>query len=81
MVTDANVAESDPKFVDPARMNFQIKDGSPAYGMGFKRVPVEKMGLYRDEFRTTLPQPKRDWNDFVPLADRPKPKPAAKKGK
>ena len=81
VVTQANVAERDPKFVDPARMNFQIKDSSPAYGMGFKRVPVEKIGLYTDEFRRTLPQPKRDWNDFVPLTDRPKPKPAAKKGK
>ncbi len=71
----ADLARTDPKFVGPAKMNFQLRDDSPAYKLGFKRIPVERIGLYKDEFRKSLPAPKRDWNDFVPLDKRPKPKP------
>ena len=33
-----------PCFVDPARKNFQLKDNSPAYKLGFKRIPIERIG-------------------------------------
>ena len=54
-----DLAATDPKFVDPANMNFQIADDSPAYKLGFKKIPFEKIGLYEDEFRKALPKPKR----------------------
>ncbi len=72
------LAATDPRFVDPGRMNFQLADDSPAYKLGFKKIPIEKIGLYTDAFRRSLPAPKRDWNDFVPLSKRPKPKPKSK---
>jgi len=45
----------DPGFVDLERGNFQLRAGSPAYRMGFKRIPIGKIGLMRDAFRKTVP--------------------------
>jgi len=39
-----NLLDQDPHFVDPARLNFQLRADSPAYRLGFKRIPVEKIG-------------------------------------
>ena len=45
----------DPLFIDPEYDNYQLNDCSPAYRMGFKRIPIEKIGLYNSEFRATWP--------------------------
>ena len=50
-----NLLDVDPKFVDEAGMDFRLKDDSPAYALGFKKIPVEKMGLYKDELRASWP--------------------------
>lgn len=50
-----NLIEGDPGFIAPEKLNFQLRDDSPAYKLGFKPIPMEKFGLYRDEYRTTLP--------------------------
>jgi len=44
-----NLLDTDPRFVDAARLNFQLRDDSPAYKIGFQRIPVEEIGLLRDE--------------------------------
>lgn len=54
-----NLTEGDPGFVDPANGNFQLRDDSPAYKLGFKRIPMDKIGLYVDKYRPTLPRAKR----------------------
>ncbi len=51
-----------PGFLDIKNKNFQLKDDSPAFKLGFKRIPMEKIGLYKDGFRKTIsilrePQP------------------------
>ncbi len=46
-----NLIDTDPLFVDPANMNFQLRDDSPAYKLGFQKIPAEKIGLYKDEYR------------------------------
>jgi len=51
-----NLVDEDPGFIDPANGNFQLRDDSPAYKLGFKRIPVEQIGLYVDEYRTSLPE-------------------------
>jgi len=43
---EANLLDQDPHFVDPAHRNFQLRDDSPAYGLGFRRIPMGKIGLY-----------------------------------
>jgi len=50
-----NLLDQDPLFVDASHQNFQLQDGSPAYQLGFKRIPIEKIGLYQDERRASWP--------------------------
>ncbi len=40
-----------PGFVDAAQGDFRLKDDSPAWKLGFQRIPVEKIGLFTDEYR------------------------------
>ncbi|MBT4484427.1 MAG: right-handed parallel beta-helix repeat-containing protein, partial [Candidatus Latescibacteria bacterium] len=49
------IIETDPGFVDLENENFQLRDDSPAYALGFKKIPIEKIGLYIDEYRKSLP--------------------------
>jgi len=58
---EANLLDQDPLFVDPAHMNFQLRDGSPAYKLGFRRIPIERSGLYKDERRASWPASSRDY--------------------
>lgn len=50
------VIDADPGFVDVENENFNLKEDSPAWKLGFKRIPIEKIGLYIDEYRTSLPE-------------------------
>ena len=47
--------DGDPGFVDAANRNFDLRKDSRAWKLGFQPIPFEKMGLYRDEYRATLP--------------------------
>jgi len=51
-----NLVGQDPHFVDPGQHNFQLQDDSPAFALGFQRIPVERIGLYRDAYRPVLPK-------------------------
>ena len=46
----------DPELINPQEGDFHIKDTSPAWKAGFKRIPVERIGLVVDEFRIALPE-------------------------
>ncbi len=50
-----NLVTDDPGFVAPEQGNFQLKDDSPAYALGFQRIPLEQIGLCTDEYRSSLP--------------------------
>lgn len=50
-----NLIDEDPRFVDPAHGDFRLRDDSPAWALGFERIPVEKIGLYEDEARASWP--------------------------
>ena len=45
-----------PGFVDAENMNFQLRDDSIVYKKipGFKRIPFEKIGLYKDKYRNDI---------------------------
>ncbi|MHC4532856.1 MAG: right-handed parallel beta-helix repeat-containing protein [Planctomycetota bacterium] len=43
-----NLIDKEPGFIDKANMNFQLKADSGAYKLGFKRIPIEKIGLLED---------------------------------
>ena len=43
--TSDNLIDIDPHFIDPGAGNYQVRDDSPALGLGFKRLPIEQIGL------------------------------------
>ena len=46
--------DKDPGFVDIKHGNLQLRDDSQAFKLGFKRIPMEQIGLEVDEFRAHL---------------------------
>lgn len=46
-----NLLDSDPHFVDPTHGDFRLKPDSPALKLGFKGLPLEKIGLYKSDDR------------------------------
>ncbi len=46
---------ADPQFVDAANGDYRLRDDSPAWKLGFKRIPVEKIGLHADPDRVSWP--------------------------
>ena len=47
-----NLVDTDPHFFDPSRQDFRLRTDSPAFPLGFQQIPIEKIGLYCDEYRT-----------------------------
>lgn len=52
---DAHSKVADPLFVDPEHSDFRLKQDSPAFTLGFKPIPVDKIGPYQDELRASWP--------------------------
>ncbi len=50
-----NLLDTAPHFVNAAALDFQLRKDSPAYRLGFQRIPIEKIGLYKDKYRRALP--------------------------
>ena len=55
-----NLVDVDPLFMDQARHDFRLKKSSPAFAMGFKPIPIERIGLYKDQYRQKLPDRSRE---------------------
>lgn len=52
---DRNSVIADPRFVDPAHDDYRLRADSPAFALGFKTIPVERIGPYADADRATWP--------------------------
>jgi len=59
-----NFIDKDPRFATPERIgddkepcavDFALKPGSPAFRVGFKALPLDRMGLFEDESRASWP--------------------------
>lgn len=46
---------ADPKFLDPAKDDYRLAPDSPAFALGFKQIPTEKIGPYQSPDRATWP--------------------------
>ncbi|MBD3273899.1 MAG: hypothetical protein GF372_01235, partial [Candidatus Marinimicrobia bacterium] len=44
------------EIIDSTRFSYRLSDSSVAKKSGFKTIPVEKIGLYIDKYRTALPE-------------------------
>jgi hypothetical protein len=50
-----NLIDVDPKFVDAANLDFNLRPDSPAFALGFKPLPIARMGLYESPDRASWP--------------------------
>lgn len=55
MGNDAHSLVADPLFADEAKGDYRLRPGSPAFKLGFKPIPVEKIGPYQDPLRASWP--------------------------
>lgn len=51
-----NFTEGGPMFVEPEKMDFRLRPNSPAFEVGFKQIPMERIRLYEDDYRRSLPE-------------------------
>jgi len=74
---DGHSISADPMFFDPARGDFRVKDGSPAFQIGFRNFPMDRFGVKKPSLRviagTPVIPPLRAANDPVmnPLKEKP----------
>ena len=52
---EAHSQVADPLFADATHDDYRLKPESPALKVGFKPIPVEKIGLYASPDRVTWP--------------------------
>ncbi|SFJ07896.1 right-handed parallel beta-helix repeat-containing protein [Planctomicrobium piriforme] len=52
---DKNSLVKDPLFEDYDADNFRLKSASPAFGLGFKPIPIDQIGPYQHELRASWP--------------------------
>ena len=52
---DTHSLVADPLFVDPKKDDYRLRPQSPAFKLGFKPLPIEKMGLVKDAERASWP--------------------------
>ncbi|MFN0169302.1 MAG: right-handed parallel beta-helix repeat-containing protein [Bryobacteraceae bacterium] len=53
------VIEGDPGFADGPKGRLELSKTSKAYEMGFQRIPLDKIGLYADEYLGSKPKGER----------------------
>ena len=54
VVFEDNLTQGDAGFVDAAGRNFQLRADSPAWKLGFRRIPIDEIGLEKDGYRAVL---------------------------
>jgi parallel beta-helix repeat protein len=52
---DRHSLVADPRFVDPDKDDYRLRPDSPAFKLGFRPIPVERIGPYRHELRASWP--------------------------
>ena len=55
VLIEDNLVDEDPHFVDAENLNFQLRDDSPAFALGFERIPISEIGLTNDGTRASWP--------------------------
>jgi hypothetical protein len=61
---------ADPLFVDRDKDDFHLRPESPALKLGFKPIPIEKIGPYADDLRASWPIVEAEGAREKPLMSR-----------
>jgi hypothetical protein len=62
-----NLIGQDPHFVNAAKLDFRLRPDSPAFKLGFKPIPMQKIGLYKDSRRASWPVPYKARRMALPI--------------
>lgn len=54
---DRNSLAGDPIFVDPGNLDFRVKEGSPAFQIGFENFPMDQFGVQKPELKAIARTP------------------------
>lgn len=54
---DLNSTFGDPMYNDPANLDFSVKEGSPAFEIGFENFPMDKFGVQKPELKALAKTP------------------------
>ena len=65
---DKHSLVADPLFVNATKDDYRLRKNSPAFKLGFKPIPVEKIGPYRDPLRASWPIKEAEGAREHPLA-------------
>jgi hypothetical protein len=71
---DSNSLVGDPMFVDPAKGDYHVKEGSPALKLGFKNFPMDQFGVSSPRLKSLVRTP-----DFPKIEKPQVAAPSAKK--
>ncbi|MEW6356677.1 MAG: right-handed parallel beta-helix repeat-containing protein [Planctomycetota bacterium] len=52
---DQHSVVADPMFVNPEKDDYRLRPESPAFKLGFKPIPIENIGPYKDPLRASWP--------------------------
>lgn len=55
VVMEDNLVDVDPGFVDAARGDYRLRGDSPAWAIGFRAIPLDRIGLVADDWRRAIP--------------------------
>ena len=54
---DLNSIVADPQFIDPEKGDFRVKDGSPAFDIGFQNFPMDQFGVKKASLKAIAATP------------------------
>lgn len=66
-----NLLDADPRFADREKLDFRLREDSPAFKLGFRPIPIEKIGLFQSDDRASWPVS----HSVRPMAEPPPAKP------
>ncbi len=68
---DRHSVVADPLFVDSAHDDYRLRPESPAWKLGFRPIPIEKIGPYASELRASWPIVEAEGAREKPLVSGP----------
>jgi len=56
VVVEDNLVDVDPRFVDAVRGDYRLRADSPAWDIGFRPIPLDRIGIVADGWRRFIPE-------------------------